>query len=194
MEICIFRFQAQYCVESSVSAMANDREVLKLIWEGKIPISFHADPSEVIGLQPPEPIYFMISRISYLPLVTDKVTQHFSRFIANEQQDKEIWFESAGKPLKWNYPVGILYDLHSHRAEEGTSTLPWTITVHFGNSPDSLLKCPNKEIVESQFMSALKEADFLKHRGQIISAMQKKDHTQLWLGLTNGTSLLGILL
>lgn len=34
-------------------------------------------------------------------------------------------------------------------------------------------------------MSALKEADFLKHRGQIISTMQKKDHSQLWLGLLN---------
>lgn len=35
-------------------------------------------------------------------------------------------------------------------------------------------------------MSCLKEADVLKHRGQIVSAMQKKDHTQLWLGLVNG--------
>lgn len=34
-------------------------------------------------------------------------------------------------------------------------------------------------------MSALKEADFLKHRGQITSTMQKKDHSQLWLGLVN---------
>lgn len=48
------------------------------------------------------------------------------------------------------------------------------------------MACPNKEVVEAQFLSALKEADFLKHRGQIISTMQKKDHSQLWLGLVNG--------
>lgn len=36
-------------------------------------------------------------------------------------------------------------------------------------------------------MSCLKEADVLKHRGQVMSAMQKKDHNQLWLGLVNGS-------
>lgn len=34
-------------------------------------------------------------------------------------------------------------------------------------------------------MSCLKEADVLKHRGQVVSKMQKKDHNQLWLGLVN---------
>lgn len=34
-------------------------------------------------------------------------------------------------------------------------------------------------------MSCIKEADVLKHRGQIVSSMQKKDHNQLWLGLQN---------
>lgn len=43
-----------------------------------------------------------------------------------------------------------------------------------------------RELVEAHFMACLKEADVLKHRGQIVSSMQKKDHTQLWLGLQNG--------
>lgn len=43
-----------------------------------------------------------------------------------------------------------------------------------------------RDTVESQFMSCLKEADALKHKGQIISQMQKKDHKQLFLGLLNG--------
>ena len=34
-------------------------------------------------------------------------------------------------------------------------------------------------------MSSLKEADQLKHSGKIISQMQKKDHNQLWLGLSS---------
>lgn len=34
-------------------------------------------------------------------------------------------------------------------------------------------------------MSCLKEADVLKHRGQVMSVMQKKDHNQLWTGLLN---------
>lgn len=46
--------------------------------------------------------------------------------------------------------------------------------------------CNYREVVEAHFMSCIKEADVLKHRGQIVSSMQKKDHNQLWLGLQNG--------
>ena len=35
-------------------------------------------------------------------------------------------------------------------------------------------------------MSCIKEADQIKHGGRVISAMQKKDHNQLWQGLQNG--------
>lgn len=54
----------------------------------------------------------------------------------------------------------------------------------FAKHPFLLYRC--REIVEAHFMSCLKEADVLKHRGQVVSAMQKKDHNQLWLGLVNG--------
>lgn len=39
-------------------------------------------------------------------------------------------------------------------------------------------------------MSSIKEADALKHKGQVINDMQKKDHKQLWMGLQNGTSFI----
>ncbi|KAJ8984732.1 hypothetical protein NQ317_004997 [Molorchus minor] len=64
--------------------------------------------------------------------------------------------------------------------------LPWNLTVHFDKFPEAeVYKFSNKEMVESYFMSCLKEADVLKHRGQIASSMQKKDHNQLWMGLQN---------
>lgn len=103
---------------------------------------------------------------------------------------------------------GVLYELTKQDDE-----LPWTITIHFSKFPEEILfRCPNRykstawdfciwneeyfifkfciyfsfrEIVESHFMSCLKEADVLKHRGQVVSRMQKKDHNQLWLGLVN---------
>lgn len=52
--------------------MASDREVLRIIWEGQIPVCFQADPDEVDGGQP-EHFYLLVSRLSYLPLITDKV-------------------------------------------------------------------------------------------------------------------------
>lgn len=58
--------------------------------------------------------------------------------------------------------------------------------IPFDSIPFDFAFLPIREIVEAHFMSCLKEADVLKHRGQVMSAMQKKDHNQLWMGLVNG--------
>lgn len=55
--------------------MANDREVLREIWEGKIPVCFQLDSEEVYDLQAPDPFYLMVPRLSYFPLCTDKVSK-----------------------------------------------------------------------------------------------------------------------
>lgn len=47
------------------------------------------------------------------------------------------------------------------------------------------MRCNTRSAIESVFISAVKEADALKHRSQVISGMQKKDHNQLWLGVQN---------
>lgn len=161
--------------------MANDREVLRLIWEGRLPVCFQLNSEELYGLHAPDPYYLMVPRLSYFPLVTDKVRKHFLQYIHSDKQESEMWLDFSGIPLKWHYPIGVLYDLHSSDIQ-----LPWTITVHFDKFPEEdLIHCPSKDAVESYFMSCIKEADVLKHRSQVVSNMQKKDHNQLWLGLQN---------
>lgn len=51
--------------------MANDREVLKVVWEGKIPVKFVTDNDR--DMQEQDCFFLMLPRVSYLPLVTDKV-------------------------------------------------------------------------------------------------------------------------
>ncbi|VEN52452.1 unnamed protein product [Callosobruchus maculatus] len=162
--------------------MANDREILREIWEGKLPVCFRLDKDEVADFREPDPFYLMVPRLSYFPLVTDKVRKHFLKFVANEKAEQEMWLEYNGQPLKWQYPIGVLSDLLLGPDD----LLPWNITVHFNKFPETeIYRFSNKEMVESYFMACLKEADVLKHRGQIASSMQKKDHNQLWLGLQN---------
>lgn len=110
--------------------MASDREVLRIIWEGQIPVCFQADPDEIDGVRQPENFYLLVSRLSYLPLVTEKVgahtvilivctflmtflicfrlqaRKHFARFVTNTVQDGEVWFDCNGIPLKWHFPIG----------------------------------------------------------------------------------------
>lgn len=65
------------------------------------------------------------------------------------------------------------------------SSVPISKFHHFVSDPAFKLSLNSREIVESHFMSCLKEADALKHKGQVICGMQKKDHNQLFLGLLN---------
>ncbi|XP_032230283.1 autophagy protein 5 [Nematostella vectensis] len=160
--------------------MAEDREVLREIWDGRLPVCFNLTSDEVVSMEQPEPYYLLVPRLNYLMLVTDKIQRHFQRAV-NQDSVEEVWFEYDGQPLKWHYPIGVLFDLYGSSA-----SLPWNLTVHFQKFPtDELMRCPGKEAVEAHFMSSVKEADSLKHRSQVINSMQKKDHKQLWLGLNN---------
>ena len=53
--------------------MAEDREVLREIWEGRLPVCFTLATEEVATPASPDPFYMMVARITYFPLVIDKV-------------------------------------------------------------------------------------------------------------------------
>lgn len=50
---------------------------------------------------------------------------------------------------------------------------------------DDIIRLNTRSLIEANFMATIKEADYLKHKSQIINSMQKKEHNQLWLGLQN---------
>ncbi|XP_043921174.1 autophagy protein 5 isoform X2 [Protopterus annectens] len=159
--------------------MTDDKDVLRDVWYGRIPTCFTLYQDEVTEREA-EPYYLLLPRISYLTLVTDKVKKHFLKVMKPEDVG-EMWFEYEGTPLKWHYPIGLLFDLHA-----SNTALPWNIIVHFKNFPEAeLLHCLYKDTIEAYFMSCIKEADALKHKSQVINEMQKKDHKQLWMGLQN---------
>ncbi|KAK9514368.1 hypothetical protein VZT92_027840 [Zoarces viviparus] len=159
--------------------MADDKDVLRDVWFGRIPTCFTLNQDEVTEREA-EPYYLLLPRVSYLTLVTDKVKKHFHKVMRAEDVE-EMWFEYEGTPLKWHNPIGLLFDFHA-----SNSVLPWSITVHFKNFPDrDLLHCPSNSVIEAHFMSGIKEADALKHKSQVVNDMQKKDHKQLWMGLQN---------
>ncbi|MFT7800413.1 autophagy protein 5 [Arapaima gigas] len=167
------------CASSSQQAMADDKDVLRDVWFGRIPACFTLYQDEITEREA-EPFYLLLPRVSYLTLVTDKVKKHFLKVMKPDDVE-EIWFEYEGTPLKWHYPIGLLFDLYA-----SNTALPWSITVHFKNFPQQdLLHCPSNSVIEAHFMSSIKEADALKHKGAVVNEMQKKDHKQLWMGLQN---------
>ena len=110
----------------------------------------------------------------------------------------EGWFSYEEVPLKWHYPIGLLYDLFSGNvpgespslrqkdpdsADEEASRLPWRLTVHFTEWPDEQLVRLDQhgKVLHDAFINSVKEADFLRNgTAKGIMSLSKDDSTQLW--------------
>lgn len=107
------------------------------------------------------------------------------------------WFSFEGVPLKWHYPLGLLFDLFSGsalpqainlvRSEQASSeddtVLPWRLTLHFSDWPEEQLVRPDAEgkVLHDAFINSVKEADFLRNgTAKGIMSLSKDDSTQLW--------------
>ena len=110
--------------------MADDKELLKEIWEGKLPVCLRLAQDEC-GSSEPDEVYIMVARQTYFPLVTDKTQRYFSEYISAANRHNPIWLDFNGTPLKWNYPVGLLYDLYASEGADSAVNLPWNLNVHF---------------------------------------------------------------
>lgn len=159
-----------------------DKEVLREIWHGKLPLCFKLHPDDVNGMHRPEPYYMMVPRVTYFPLVLDRVVKYFYRFMDRSKQTvDDLWLDYDGQPIKWHHPVGLSWDLFGSSCD-----LPWRLILHFSDFPaKDIVRCNTKALIETSFMSSIKEADELKHKGSVIQNMVKKDHNQLWSSLVN---------
>lgn len=173
----------------------DEKEILRELWQSRLPVCFvlsDEDVTRIIRSESPEPLYLMLPRHLYFPCFIDRLQRYFSIYYKDNSSDSpnnvnfnNLWLEYESTPLKWHYPIGVLYDLYTNSLASGDSPrLPWQIIVHLTKFPDNeIVRFPDKESIEGHFMASLKEADALKHRGQIIGDMQKRDHKQLWNSL-----------
>ncbi|KAG0359608.1 autophagy protein Apg5-domain-containing protein [Gamsiella multidivaricata] len=183
---------AAAATSTTTTTPAPHNPIAKVIWDGSIPIQFTWDKAEAaaVGSNAVESFFYEASRCSYFSLLTSHVRKHFVdmalHFIGD---DAEVWYDYEGTPLKWHYPIGLLYDIHGLQASSGRgmngSLLPWKITVHFQNFPaDKLIKSQAVDSCQDYFMSMIKEADYLRNGStKKVMNMSKSDQTQLWDGL-----------
>jgi autophagy-related protein 5 len=140
------------------------------IWSGVVPVLFKLEESE-IRTDPPLPLYMMLPRMSYLPLCAqNEIYNHFfpaSNAKLRNDPDSQTWFSvkpsslnaaAESIPLKWNLPVGVLFDLFADKTK-----LPLEIVVHFDNYPSQrILASPRPAVIQNYFLHTLKEASYIK--------------------------------
>lgn len=148
-------------------------------------------------------------RLTYLPFLLPRLLAFFARDVIQQPSESDAWFSFEGVPLKWHYPVGLLFDLFSgsspshaqipsverrqpsshHRTSSDAnhpphpSHLPWKLTLHFSDFPDSLLVRLDAEgrVLHDFFINSVKEADFLRNgSANAIMKLSKDDSTRLW--------------
>ena len=146
------------------------------------------------------------SRVSYLPSLLPRLRAFFaSSLIDPNSHPHDGWFSFEGVPLKWHYPIGLLYDLYaeadpasSKGGKDGhnwdsenlsDSTLPWRLTVHFNDWPDEELVRLDAEgaVMNDAFINSVKEADFLRNgTAKGIMSLSKEDSSGLWNAVQEG--------
>lgn len=159
-----------------------DKEVLRDIWNGQLPLCFKLHPDDVSGMHRPEPYYMMVPRVTYFPIVLDRVVKYFNRFMdQSKNSTDEMWLDYEGQHIKSHHPIGLSWDLFGSSYD-----LPWRLMLHFSDFPSKdLVKCNSKASIKSIFMSSIKEADALKHKGSVTKNMLEKDQNLLWSSLVN---------
>eukprot|EP01130_Rhizamoeba_saxonica_P017412 TRINITY_DN8430_c0_g1_i1.p1 TRINITY_DN8430_c0_g1~~TRINITY_DN8430_c0_g1_i1.p1 ORF type:complete len:288 (-),score=31.42 TRINITY_DN8430_c0_g1_i1:42-875(-) len=158
-----------------MSASQPDTDILRELWRSTIPLELQLASNEIAGSEPRR-YYMNIPRLTYLTVVTADIKEYFSNFTAGLHD--EIWFDYNDMPLKWQYPIGVLYDTFAN------NELPFKLTVHFQAYPAELLRCPDESFSESRFHYAYKESYFMKY-GNLdnINEMKRNQHTDLWNGI-----------
>lgn len=114
----------------------------------------------------------------------------------NKIQDKDTWLSFEDIPLKWNYPIGLLYDYLNYDAvsdqnepTSSTATAPavdkfWKLTLHFEDYPLSQLiplQSPLRTTIEQYWVNQIKESCYVQHNSaKPVMNLSKKDSDAMW--------------
>ena len=107
-----------------------------------------------------------------------QATEHFKRYAVPEASWSNVWFSYNKQPLRWNVPVGVLFDLECGSEEQ--SPAPWRIRLHVRNFPAELLPFEGQRSFHSNYMHSLKEATcILRQSPEVILKLSTEEQLSL---------------
>lgn len=164
-----------------MSFTENDYEMQRTVWDSKIPIEFALDSSQP-AIRTPQSSFIMLPRVSYFPLHLDEPLRILAEHAVQEENFSNAWLLSKGEMLRWQYPIGVLYDMHNTGNDK---TLPWIVTIRLKDFPPELIRCLSKDAMKFCFIQSLKEASQIKHKHNIVASMTSEEHAKLFDSICN---------
>ncbi|KAG8626445.1 hypothetical protein KVT40_005390 [Elsinoe batatas] len=182
-------------------AQADLSALQRRIWDGSLPLEIRLAAADCTSYDQSQPYLIQQPRLAYLPPLLSRLHAFFRPFLINpEVASHDAWLSFEGLPLKWHYPLGLLYDLFSGASPAGlepqsTSTntltatppvalpLPWRLTLHYTSHPTELLfpLDPDLRVLQDAFINAVKESDFIRNgSAKAVMSLSKQDSSSLW--------------
>ncbi|OAF72095.1 Autophagy protein 5 [Intoshia linei] len=156
-----------------------DGSAIQACWQGKIPVIFQLENKSDKKCSK---LLLLVSRISYFPILLDKIINHFNDdFTKNNMDTENIWLKSGDCPIRWQYPIGVIFDIHSFQTTK--KCYPWVIDICCKNVPPQILRIGKIEAMKIFFISSLKQSDNIRHNSSVISSLLKNEVNQLWNNL-----------
>ncbi|KAK5949164.1 Autophagy protein 5 [Knufia fluminis] len=179
----------------------NDLDAIQQqIWDARIPLEIRLSASESRLYDQSEPYVISFPRLAYLPFLLPRLLNYFSEELIADIETispEAGYFTFDGVPLKWHFPIGLLYDIYvlstqdveSHDAERSLTfngkAVPFRLEVRFSQSSASTqqlhLISPSPAVVQDSFINSVKEADFLRSgTAKPIMSLSAADSKLLW--------------
>jgi len=84
------------------------------IWHGSLPLEIRLAAADCRTYDQSDPYLIQYPRLSYLAFLLPRLHAFFSSHLIDaETSPHTAWLDFEGVPLKWHYPLGLLYDLYS---------------------------------------------------------------------------------
>ena len=135
-----------------------DERLQESVWETRIPLKIKMSPKDLISSNVPLTLYYSLPRISYLSSIFGDIIKNFEGCVQVNLSD--LWIECENKPLRWQYPLGVLVDSLGIDTTKG----PITLTVRLREMPsETVLQYESLDSLRFYFFNAIKEADVIRY-------------------------------
>ncbi|CAA19290.1 autophagy associated protein Atg5 [Schizosaccharomyces pombe] len=155
----------------------NKGNIPELLWNGTISVRIDYEGNSLAYLA-------NVPRQSYFAQILPNV----QRLLAPSIPLSECWLDYNGVPLKWHWPVGLLFDLLTvFDPDTPRAPVLWRIQLRSGLFPTTkILQMETMDTFRTYFFNCLKESDYVRNGSSSgIIALSKAETDTYWNAILN---------